>query len=674
MGIRVRRRSWSFVGALAAAGLVVGGVFGLGPGADAPAAAAPAAPGCDYAASGTGRYADTLCWLDLSSVDPAAVGSPQPLRLDLPGGYRLAATMTVTGYPVAAQAFPTWGGAYLGTRGHYTGVDPTIRPALYQADRTGTTGRATTTATLADIAVTDAAGQPVQGWSLVGADAESTARGESITWTSDAPFTSLTTRTDGGDDLGTACGAGFTGIGTTTVTCTGSVDSPTGTAIVAADTPTTFTQRMVGGGREGVAFGVLVSRVSVTKQLVGGFGGDAFSVAVSDAAGRQVATAATTGSADGSATTGDVTVLVSADGNPLTFSERPVGTTDPSRYAAPSWSCTRTGGSGALPEGDAVGTSAAIPVGVGDAVRCTVTNTALPTGLTLTKRAVPVDADGNGLFGAGDAVGWTFTATNAGQVPLTSVAVDDPTAGAVVCESETLAPGDSTTCRTTTPTAVSAADVTAGSVRNTATASAVVSGTTTGVTSAAATAEVPVEQPAVTVAAEEPATPAAGATTVDVPVTVTNPGDVPLVDVQVDVPGVTPTPVPDLAPGEATTVLVAMPVDEPRTVEVAVEATPDGVFGASDPVQASVQVTVPAAVPAPGAGTPTPTASPIPTRPSPTEQPGAVPPAGGGAVGGPDGSLAFTGVSGLPLAGGAALLFLLTGGGLLSARRLRARR
>lgn len=639
------------------------------------AAAAPAAPGCDFADPGTGTYADTLCWLDLTSLDQAVAGTPegQGIDLQLPGGYRLAATVTVTGGAVAPTRLPTYVGSWLGNRGHYTGIDAAVRPALYQQ-----ASATTTTATLADVRVTDAAGTPVTGWSLVGADAEETAARESITWTSDAPFTSLTVRPDGTDERGTACGGGFTGIGTTTVTCTGNGSTPTGTAIVATREPTTFSQTMASrGGREGVAFGVLVSRVSLTKQVVGGFDGDAFRAAVVDAAGRPVAAADTTGAS--SASTGEVTLLVPADGTPLTFSETPLGTTDAARYGNPSWSCTRNGVAAAdLPDGTGVGTSASVAVGVGDAVACTITNTALPTGLTLTKQGTATDVDGDRLVDAGDRVAWTVTAENTGRVPLSGLSVDDPTLGAVTCDATALAPGERTTCRSGATTTVTDDDVAAGVVSNTATASALVTGTGTTVRSDAATAEVALDRPEVAVAVTD--------TTVDGPdahvvVEVDNPGTVPLTDVAVTVPGTEPVTVPDLEPGDEATVTVDVPLpDAAATVPVSVVATPTTSFGTASPVRAEAEVALPAAAPAPA---PAPVPSTPPTAapaPSPSATPTAVPvPPGGSAVlpgagdsgsGGPTGSLAFTGASGalLPL-GALAVLAVLLGVALVVRRR-----
>ncbi|WIE61954.1 hypothetical protein DEI97_002120 [Curtobacterium sp. MCLR17_032] len=686
---------------LRTAAALLAGVLALGTGAGlgaTPATAAPAAPGCDYADSGTGTYADTLCWLDLSGLDPAvaATTAGQPLALELPGGYRLQATVTVSGGPVAAVALPTYIGSWLGNGGHYTGIDPAVRPALNQ-QASGTTS----TATLSDVRVTDASGARVTGWSLVGADAEETASGESITWTSSSPFTSLTVRPDGTDERGTACGRGFTGIGTTTVTCRGTGSNHTGTAIVATREPTTFSQTMVSrGGREGVAFGVLVSRVSITKQVVGGFGGDAFTVGVTDAAGRTVARADTAGGT--TATTGDVTILVAADGNPLTFSEQPSGGTDASRYGDPSWACTRNGAAATdLPSGTGVGTSTDIPVGVGDAIACTVTNTALPAGITLTKRADVTDVDGDRLVDTGDRVTWTFDARNTGQVPLSAVAVDDPSGGTVTCDATVLAVGATTTCRTDAPTTVTAADVDAGSLTDTATATAAVTGTTSTVRSDPATATVATERAEVAVVATpgdptpEGVTPAG----LEVAVEVSNPGTVPLTDVEVSIPDSDPVTVPDVAPGttEETTVVVPL-TDEPATVPVTVVATPAGSLGAADPVSESVDVVVPAAAdpgptPAP-TPTPTPTPTPDPTpSPDPTADPtapptstpttnptpvaGTVPGTGIGThagsgmdAGRPGGSLAFTGPTvGLAGLGAAAVVALLAGLVLLRRRR-----
>ncbi len=70
---------------------------------------------------------------------------------------------------------------------------------------------------------------------------------------------------------------------------------------------------------------------------------------------------------------------------------------------------------------------------------------------------------------AGEAIGYTFTVTNTGNVTLTDITVDDPLVGAVDCLVTTLAPTESVTCTATYT--LTQADVDAGEVENTATTS-----------------------------------------------------------------------------------------------------------------------------------------------------------------------------------------------------------
>ena len=73
------------------------------------------------------------------------------------------------------------------------------------------------------------------------------------------------------------------------------------------------------------------------------------------------------------------------------------------------------------------------------------------------------------VFAAGTPVSYTFTVKNTGNVTLNAVAVTDPKIGAVTCPATTLAPGASTVCTGTY--ALTQADLDAGVVNNTATAS-----------------------------------------------------------------------------------------------------------------------------------------------------------------------------------------------------------
>ncbi len=516
---------------LAALGAMTGSALLVGLGPTGPAAGATTET-CGFATPGTGTYASTLCWLDLSGYtqSQATSSSGQAMAVSLPGGYTISFSLHVSGVlPVKPAAFPTFGDAYLGNDGHYTGVPG--YPALYQ------TKSGSTTATLDGISVVDAHGRTMGGYAFVGADAESTDKGESITWTSNTPLSLLST-------VGNACTSGtrLTGVGTTTVTCSATVSvHKTGTAILAAQTPSFFSQTMVGSGLQAVAFGVLVSTIQVTKDVVRSpylSPDDAFSVSVTSAS-APTAPLATADTATGdSATTGHLTVLTSNEGSDYVLAEQPEGETNPAFYTT-TWSCTRNGVHDAnLPSGDA-GTSATVTVGIGDFVDCTITNSALPVSIALDKEAgVPTDANGDGLTDAGDTIDYTFTVTNTGALPLQEIAVSDPKVGAVTCPGSSLAPGGSETC-TASPYTVTKEDELAGSVQNTATASGVVQPGYTPVTAQSSTST-PTEAPSprielvkVADASEgDDVAPGAG-DTITYSYVVSNTGNVPLASVHV---------------------------------------------------------------------------------------------------------------------------------------------
>ena len=182
--------------------------------------------------------------------------------------------------------------------------------------------------------------------------------------------------------------------------------------------------------------------------------------------------------------------------------------------------------------------------------------------LTLDKTAAaPTDVDGDGLIGAGDTIAYTFVVTNTGTVTLTNIAVNDPKVGTVSCPVTTLAPGESVTCTATYT--LTQADITAGTVDNTATA--------TGTPPPGVTAPPPATDSTTT---PVPGTAAltlekslAGATDVDgngsigagdtiaYSFVVTNTGTVTLTNIAVNDPkvGTVSCPVTMLAPGESVT-------------------------------------------------------------------------------------------------------------------------
>jgi uncharacterized repeat protein (TIGR01451 family) len=492
VGVGPRATEWGLAWRVAACACAVLGVERITTAAATPARSPTTSPaplagpaGCSFAQAGTGTFASTLCWLDLSAYNSTSASKPagQPMTVTLPGGYTIRFNLHVSGGPVAATGFPTFVDAFLGNNAHYTGVSG--RPALNQTTR-GTT----TTATLDGITVTGPGGVPETGYAFVGADAESTDRKESITWTSNTPLTLL-------EPVGNACnsGSGLTGVGTKTVTCLASVsNTKTGTAMLAAQAPSSIAQEMVGGGHQGIAFGVLVSTVQINKVVTSRIDpSDAFGVSIHSLPTNDLLGSANTGTAN-TASTGPITVLTSDVGSSFTFAEQ-ITSGLPSNYTG-AWSCTRNGVSDPeLPSGD-IGSSATITLGIGDFVDCTITNTSEPVGVALQKDAgTPTDVNSNGLTDAGDTIAFTFTVTNTGVLPLSSMSVSDPTIGTITCPDPTLATGDSETCTADNVYTVTAADEAAGSVTNMATASGVPPGTTLPTGSPPSSTTTPTESP-----------------------------------------------------------------------------------------------------------------------------------------------------------------------------------
>ncbi|MGY4719286.1 DUF7507 domain-containing protein [Naumannella huperziae] len=90
-------------------------------------------------------------------------------------------------------------------------------------------------------------------------------------------------------------------------------------------------------------------------------------------------------------------------------------------------------------------------------------------GLTVDKRASAInDVNGNGVADAGDTIDYTFTVTNTGNVTLTGVELADPLVAIPDCPVVDMAPKQSFDCAATYT--LTQADVDAGVVRNTATA------------------------------------------------------------------------------------------------------------------------------------------------------------------------------------------------------------
>nr|WP_300151336.1 SpaA isopeptide-forming pilin-related protein [Propionicimonas sp.] len=371
----------------------------------------PIVNSCDFATSGSGAYADSICWFDLTGYNAtmAATTSGQTVRQSLPGGYTLTATLRASGTAVRASELPTWSGAFLGNTasgvGGYYGISG--MPALYQ------TGGGTSTLTLSNITLTNSSGGSVTGFALVGADAESSDSNESITWTSDKTLVSI-------GALGNSCGGSTNANpgslvwsnGNRTARCNGRQDgaTKTGAAILYSQDPATFVQEMVGGGLQGVAFGVMVSGIQLKKAVVNPVASaDAFRISVTTSGGSLLGSATANAGSNWAADTGQLYWIASGSNQTFTMAETAVSPTDAANYDA-TWACTRNGAA-YTPTG-ASSTSKTATLAFGDFIVCTITNTG--PALTLTKRVQ--NAGGGALTPAN----WTLSATRSGVAPALS--------------------------------------------------------------------------------------------------------------------------------------------------------------------------------------------------------------------------------------------------------------
>ncbi|MFB7250120.1 isopeptide-forming domain-containing fimbrial protein [Microbacterium sp. NPDC056234] len=217
--------------------------------------------------------------------------------------------------------------------------------------------------------------------------------------------------------------------------------------------------------------------------------------------------------------------------------------------------------------------------------------------------AAIVDANGNGITDAGDTIDYTFAVTNTGTTTVTDPTISDARVdGDIECEATSIAPGEMVVCGPVT-VALTQADVDAGEIVNTATASATGAG---GVeTTSDASVTTPIEaQPAVSVEktggdyadANGDAKVSAG-DTVQFRFTVTNSGAATVTDVTIDDPklgGAVACDIPELAPGESFTcgpVAYEITTDEAKARSVTNAATVTAISGASV-VSASDSVTV----------------------------------------------------------------------------------
>ncbi|OLF16316.1 DUF7507 domain-containing protein [Actinophytocola xanthii] len=179
--------------------------------------------------------------------------------------------------------------------------------------------------------------------------------------------------------------------------------------------------------------------------------------------------------------------------------------------------------------------------------------------LTLDKVATLNDLNDNDLADLGETIDYSFVIVNTGNVTLTNIEVTDPKVGPVTCPLTILAPSSAVTCSSELYT-VTQADIDAGVVRNTA----VARGTPPQgppVETPPDSAEVPVADPGLTITKDADLNDTDGDALADVGETIdysfvlTNTGNVPLTNVQVNDPkaGDVTCPAGPLAPGDSVT-------------------------------------------------------------------------------------------------------------------------
>ena len=315
----------------------------------------------------------------------------------------------------------------------------------------------------------------------------------------------------------------------------------------------------------------MMPTVTVEKTLVNG-GSDTFNLAIN---GATKATAIGDGGTTGTQTLfheaifGTPAISVAADvaaaAIPLTLSE---SATTGNTYAYTSTSRCVDGTGATVLSGTGTTTSVSIPRSSGtnaqqQNITCTFTNTAKPAAVSVDKQAGAVtDVDGNGTD-VGDRVTYTFVVTNTGGAPLTSVSVSDPKlAGAspavtISCPTSALAIGASMTCTASGPYTMTQADVDAGAVTNTATATGTpptgpaVTGTDLNTVPVASNPSISVDKTASSIRDLDGNGPDVG-DTITYAFSVTNTGNVTLTAVAVTDPllGTITCPTTTLAPGQ----------------------------------------------------------------------------------------------------------------------------
>lgn len=433
------------------------------PAIDSPTAPSPDGVDCSYATGGEGAHLDSICWLDLStnSLGEATRQDWDTMALDLPGGYQLTFGLDLhTPYgQFTTTTVDT--NAYFGNVG-YTGING---PVVLSA---ATPNYDPAHAILQQITLKKYGVVVDEDFSLVAADAGTTDADESITWRS-------LTQVREWEHLGKSCSSAATEKNGDyySYTCTGSSSTAPGTTIVGADSPSNFSVSLSGPQTQAVAFGIVLP--SPAPHLTVDVSTDATQVPAPGETVRYTLTASNTGSVP---FTADAPAHVTAELRGVVDDAASVSVISPTA-ATYSATVSRVTWAGLLGVGESAqivldvqysgagdqklelavfGTDAAVGAELPDcAAAVCVSHTLFHPALTVEKS----DANGThaptpaaaSVFVDGESQEFTYTVTNAGNVPLSDVVVTDSFNGAVpvaVCTIPTIPVGDSASCTVNT--------------------------------------------------------------------------------------------------------------------------------------------------------------------------------------------------------------------------------
>ena len=317
---------------------------------------------------------ETYCWLNFSTYNDATARSAagQNFVVPLTDGSTLNFNLKVT--PTNATAFrataaPSWTGAAVGNTA-FLGIPG--QPILY------TDSAGAKSITFSAISITPAPGAPaVSTYSFVAADAESTNNGENMQFiTNGGNWTIL-------DQVNPISGNTYptiSGTGTNTFTETG-VAGTVGGYIVGSTSPTTVTANMQAGGLQGAMFAVRFASMRLRKSIIGARVDptDQFNFRVSaTTSGTILASGVTSGTGNGPFAAAPLSL---ASGLGLTISETmAAGSASALAKYQGRLTCTNATASSTTPLPNNVVTTSYNfgALQFGDAVICTLTNTAFP--------------------------------------------------------------------------------------------------------------------------------------------------------------------------------------------------------------------------------------------------------------------------------------------------------